>query len=139
MSYEKNVERLKKAKKILENNIEKENDMIKNNKTYTGPNGKTYGPDHYKKAVKYDVAELKKVKSKLQLADGKNKQGWTTDPGGYARQSSDGYIAPTAKGIKKVEKARSMGIEHNYIDPTNSKKEGFNRNTKEIEKKKKKK
>ena len=58
---------LKEQKKSLEEGIKWEQNMIKNNKSYTGPNGKTYGPDHYKKAIKYDVEELKNVNNKLDM------------------------------------------------------------------------
>lgn len=57
---------LKEQKRILKENIKKQEKMIKNNESYTGPDGKTYGPDHYKKAVKYDREELQRVKNKLQ-------------------------------------------------------------------------
>lgn len=60
------MSKLKKQKKILEDNIKMEKDMVKNNKSYTGPNGKTYGPDHYKKALQYDQEELAKVKGNLK-------------------------------------------------------------------------
>ena len=59
------MSKLKKQKETLEKNIKWEEDMIKNNKTYKGADGKTYGPEHYKKAVKYDREELNKVNSKL--------------------------------------------------------------------------
>lgn len=88
---------------------------------------------------KEDVEKQKKInalKQKRQKA--LNKQTWTTDKAGTSRTSNDGYIAPTAKGQKIVDKARSMGIEHNYIDPTNEPKAGFNRTTKEYENKLKK-
>lgn len=33
---------------------------------HNGPNGKVYGPEHYKKAIKYDKADLKKVNQRLK-------------------------------------------------------------------------
>jgi len=53
-------------KQIIKRNIKWENDMIKNNKSYRGPNGKVYGPDHYRKVIKYDKADLKKVNQRLK-------------------------------------------------------------------------
>ena len=45
---------LDKQRDILKSNIHMEENMIKNNKTYTNPQtGQKFGPDHYKKAVKY--------------------------------------------------------------------------------------
>lgn len=57
---------LKEQKKILKSNIKWEKDMIDNNKSYKGPDGKTYGPDHYKKAIKYDIKDLKRVSEELE-------------------------------------------------------------------------
>lgn len=58
---------LDSEKKILNENIKREKDMVKNNKYYHSPyDGKIYGPDHYKKALKYDQADLKKVNKKLK-------------------------------------------------------------------------
>lgn len=53
-------------KQILKENIKWQNDMIKNNKSYHGPNGKVYGPDYYRKVIKYDKADLKKVNRRLK-------------------------------------------------------------------------
>lgn len=53
-------------KQTLKENIKWENDMIKNNRSYHSPNGKVYGPEHYKKAIKYDKADLKKVNQRLK-------------------------------------------------------------------------
>lgn len=52
-----------------------EEDMIKNNKSYTGPNGKTYGPEHYKKAVEYDKKQLQRIQKKEKLANAMSKAG----------------------------------------------------------------
>ena len=49
--------------------------MIKNNKSYTGPNGKTYGPEHYKKAVEYDKKQLQRIQKKEKLANAMSKAG----------------------------------------------------------------
>ena len=61
---------LKEQKRLLEKGIKWEEDMIKNNKSYTNPDtGKTYGPEHYKKALVYDKQDLKRVNTKLEMRE----------------------------------------------------------------------
>ena len=64
---------LKQQKKIIEKNIKFADDMVKNNKTYTGADGKTYDASHYKKAAEYDRQQLKKVKDLMQREQKINK------------------------------------------------------------------
>ena len=54
---------------IHENNIKREKHIIKNNITYTNPEtGQKFGPDHYKKAIKYDYAELAVTNARIKAA-----------------------------------------------------------------------
>lgn len=72
--YKKRESNLDEQKKILKKNIKSEKDMVKNKKTYTNPyTGQKFGPDHYKKAVKYDQRELAKVNTKIALRDATKK------------------------------------------------------------------
>lgn len=58
---------LVKQKDIVEKNINTEKYMIKNNIYYKSPyDGKTYGPEHYKKALKYDYIDLAKTKATMK-------------------------------------------------------------------------
>ena len=60
---------LDKQRDILKSNIRMQENMIKNNKTYTNPQtGQKFGPDHYKKAVKYDKQELRKIEAKIKIS-----------------------------------------------------------------------
>lgn len=57
---------LEKQRDILKDNIKYQKNMIKNNKTYKNPiTGKTFGPNHYKKAIKYDQKDLEKINKKI--------------------------------------------------------------------------
>lgn len=58
---------LEKQRKILERNMRWEDDKVANNKSYTGPNGKTYGPDYYKKSVNYTAKDLENVNKQIKL------------------------------------------------------------------------
>lgn len=65
---------LEGQRKILKRNIKWEKNMVKNNKSYKNPyNGKTYGPDHYKKAIKYDQKDLARLNTKIALKNAAKK------------------------------------------------------------------
>lgn len=60
---------LDNQRNILKSNISSEKKMIKNNVTYVNPEtGDKFGPDHYKKAIKYDYADLAVTNAKIKTA-----------------------------------------------------------------------
>lgn len=60
--------KLEDQRKILEKNIRREDDMVKNKKTYTNPQtGQKIGPEHYKKAADYDAKTLANVNKQIKL------------------------------------------------------------------------
>ena len=62
----KSTKELKKEKKILEDNIKSEQDMIDNNEHYDNDEtNMSYGPDHYKRAIEYDKKDLDDVTSEI--------------------------------------------------------------------------
>ena len=108
---------LKKRKEILEKNIAEEEDMIKNNKSYTGPNGKTYGPDHYKRAIEYDKKELDNVNSQLldrakkkqQLVGAMKEAGVGQGIKGVVSDKVKQAVSNIGKNIATREVAREVG------------------------------
>lgn len=102
---------LKKRKEILEKNIAMEEDMIKNNKSYTGPNGKTYGPDHYKKAIEYDKKELDSVNSQLLNREKKKKQlADAMSKAGIGKGIAGAISKETGDKVRKVASDLGKGI-----------------------------
>jgi hypothetical protein len=58
---------LEKQHKIIKDNINWEKDIVNNNKTYVNSQtGQKFGPDHYKKALKYDTIDLIKTGAKIK-------------------------------------------------------------------------
>lgn len=65
--YYYDIRKLMDKKDIIEKNINTDKYYIDNNIKYKSPyNGKTYGPDHYKKALKYDKLDLAKTNATIQ-------------------------------------------------------------------------
>ena len=65
--YYYNTSKLENQHKNIKNIINYDKDMIKNNKTYINPQtGQKFSPDHYKKALKYDVIDLIKNGAKIK-------------------------------------------------------------------------
>lgn len=65
--YYYNMSELKNQNKAIKETIKYDKNMIKNNTTYNSPyDGKKYGPDHYKKALKYDTIDLIKNRVKMK-------------------------------------------------------------------------
>lgn len=65
--YYYNTSELENQHKIIKDNINSEKNMVKNNITYTNPQtGQKFGPDHYKKALKYDTIDLIKTEAKIK-------------------------------------------------------------------------
>lgn len=60
---------LKEQKKILEENIAKEQKMIDNNESYDNKEQNiSYGPNHFKKAIEQDKKDLNEINTKLEAA-----------------------------------------------------------------------
>ena len=58
---------LKKKKKILEDNLEYQDDMIKNNKHYDNEEQNvSYGPNHYRQAIEHDKEDLNRVNGEIE-------------------------------------------------------------------------
>lgn len=65
--YYYDVRKLMDKKDIIEKNINTDKHYINNNITYKDPySGKKYGPEHYKKALKYDKIDLAKTNAAIQ-------------------------------------------------------------------------
>lgn len=65
--YYYDIRKLMDKKDIIEKTINTDKYYIDNNIKYKSPyNGKTYGPDHYKKALKYDKLDLAKTNATIQ-------------------------------------------------------------------------
>ena len=58
---------LKKKKKILEDNLKFQDDMIKNNKHYDNEEQNvSYGPNHYRQAIEHDKEDLNRVNGEIE-------------------------------------------------------------------------